>query len=42
MVADSPGSGAFFLGIANGMRLAVDARLHDVVLADRTIVNVDV
>lgn len=42
MVADAPGGSAFFCGVCDLIRLAVDARLHDVVLANRAVVDVDV
>ena len=40
VVADPPGNGALFLVI--GVSLAVDAWLHNVVLADGAVVDVDV
>ena len=42
VVADSPGSGALLICIANGVSLAVNAGLHNVVLADGAVVDVDV
>ena len=42
MVANSPGSSALFLGIGDGVCLAIDAGLHDMVLADGAVVNMNV
>ena len=42
VVADAPGGGALFLCIADGVSLTIDAWLHNMVLADRTVVDMDV
>ena len=42
MVADSPRCRALFLRICNLVSLAINAWLHDMILADRAVVNVDV
>ena len=42
VVADAPGGGALFLRIADGVSLAIDAWLHNMVLADRAVVDMDV
>lgn len=42
MVAHSPGGGALFLRVSNLVCLALDARLHDVALANRAVVDVHV
>ena len=42
VVADAPGGRALFLRIADSVSLAVDAWLHNMVLADRTVIDMDV
>ena len=42
VIANSPRSCALFLGVGDGMCLTIDAGLHNMILADRTVVNVDV
>ena len=42
VVADAPGGGALFLCIADGVSLTIDAWLHNMVLADRTVVDMDI
>ena len=42
VIADAPGCCALVLYVGDLVGLAINARLHDVVLADGTVVNVDV
>ena len=42
VVAHAPCSGALFLDIRYLLRLTVDARLHDMVLANSAVINMDV
>jgi hypothetical protein len=42
MIANTPSGGALVLNVGDLTSLAVDARLHDVILADGTVINVDV
>lgn len=42
MIAGAPGCSALVSSISDLVGLAVDARLHDVVLANCTVVDVDV
>ena len=42
VVANSPSRRALILNIGDLVSLAIDARLHDMVLADGAIVDVDV
>ena len=42
VVAGTPSLCAFFRSVSNLLRLALDARLHDVVSADGAVVDVDV
>lgn len=42
VIASTPGSSALVTGVSDLVSLAVDTSLHDVVLANGTIVNVNV
>lgn len=42
VVTSAPSYGAFFSGVGDLVSLALNARLHDVIPADGTVVNVNV
>ena len=42
VIANSPRSGALFLGIGNRVCLAINAGFHDMILADRAVVNMNI